>query len=266
MSNRRGAMRRCQIKRKIDMLPSLSDDEIEDRYFLRGRMEILSVLNELILRREPVTVYFNGGRDFFQTTLLEARADALVFDLSGDPVINKRLPASSSCIFVSSINGIRVQYAGGQVGKFSWGGSDAFWVPLPERMVRVQRRESYRILLPVAKPLMLKLFANDKQVIGEWPAHDLSVGGLGFTTIGMPPVEVEQEIPRLRLPLPGQILVECVAQVRHVTPMSERLDGGRYRVGVCFTDLAPATAVAIQRFITIVEHQRRGQQGARLLG
>jgi c-di-GMP-binding flagellar brake protein YcgR len=248
------------------MLPSLSDDEIEERYFLLGRMEILSVLNELILRREPVTVYFNGGRDFYQTTLLEARPDALVFDLSGDAEINKRLPGSASCIFVSSINGIRVQFAASQSGRFSWGGSDAFWVPLPERMVRVQRRESYRILLPVAKPLMAKLCAGDGSVLGEWPGHDLSVGGLGFSTIGAPPLEVEQEIARLQLALPGQIAIDCAAQVRHVTPMSERQDGIRYRVGVSFTDLAPATAVAIQRFITRVEHQRRGQDGGRLFG
>lgn len=248
------------------MLPSLSDDDIEDRYFLLGRMEILSVLNELILRREPVTAYFNAGRDFFQTTLLEARPDALVFDLSGDPFINKRLPGSSSCIFVSSINGIRVQFVGSQPGKFSWGGSDAFWVPLPERVVRVQRRESYRVLLPVAKPLMVKLFADTGALLGEWPAHDLSVGGLGFATVGMPPLEAEQNIARLRLPLPDKSLIECAAQIRHVTPVSERHGETRYRVGVSFTDLPPATAVAIQRLITKIEHQRRGQNGGKLFG
>lgn len=248
------------------MLPSLSDDEIEDRYFLRGRMEILSLLHELILRREPVTVYFNGGRDFFQTTLLEARADALVFDLSGDPEINKRLPVSPTCIFVSNINGIRVQYACGQAERFSWGGSDAFWVPPPDRIVRVQRRESYRILLPVAKPLMVKLFSENNSVLGEWPAHDLSVGGLGFSTIGEPPLEADQQIARLRLPLQGQVAIQCAVQVRHVTPMGERQDGIRFRVGVSFIDLPPATGVAIQRFITKIEHQRRGQANGRALG
>ncbi|TCS37845.1 c-di-GMP-binding flagellar brake protein YcgR [Paucimonas lemoignei] len=247
------------------MLPSLSDDEIEDRYFLIGRMEILSVLNELILRREPVTVYFRSGRDFFQTTLLEARADALVFDLSGDPEINKRLPISVSCIFVSNLNGIRVQFACGQAERFEWGGSDAFSVPLPDRIVRVQRRESYRILLPVAKPLMVKLFDDDDRVLGEWPAHDLSVGGLGFSTVGEPPLQIEQHIARLHLPLPGQVDVQSAAQIRHVTPMVERPDGVRFRVGVSFADLAPATGVAIQRFITKIEHQRRGQDNGRRL-
>ena len=248
------------------MLPSLSDDEIEDRYFLLGRMEILSVLNDLIHYREPITVYFNGGRDFFQTTLLEARADALVFDLSGDPDANRRLPASSTCLFVSHLNGIRVQFLGTQPGRFSWGGSDAFWVPLPERVVRVQRRESYRILMPVAKPLIAKLFADDDSRIGEWPAHDLSVGGLGLAAIGLPPVEAGQIIARLTLKLPWPVTVDCAAQVRHVTQIAERQDGNRYRIGLSFVHLAPSAGVAIQRYITRIEHQRRGLDGGGMAG
>ncbi|WP_164931933.1 flagellar brake protein [Janthinobacterium sp. 17J80-10] len=240
------------------MLPSLSDDQIEDRYFLRGRMEILSVLNDLIHYREPVTVYFNGGRDFFQTILLEARADALVFDLSGDPEANRRLPASSTCLFVSHLNGIRVQFIGAQPERLSWGGSEAFRVPLPERLVRVQRRESYRILLPVAKPLMARLFAEDNGAVGEWPAHDLSVGGVGLAVIGQPPVEAGQVIARLALKLPLPVTIDCAAQVRHVTQIAERQEGDRYRIGLSFVDLAPAASVAIQRYITRIEHERRG--------
>lgn len=248
------------------MLPSLSDDEIEDRYFLLGRMEILSVLNDLIHFREPVTVYFNGGRDFFQTILLEARADALVFDLSGDPEANRHLPASSTCLFVSHLNGIRVQFLGTQPVRFSWGGSDAFCVPLPERLVRVQRRESYRILLPVARPLVARLYAEDDSAIGEWPAHDLSVGGLGLALVGLPPFEAGQAIARLVLTLPLPVTIDCAAQVRHITQTAERQEGNRYRIGLSFVDLAPAASVAIQRYITRIEHQRRGLNGGGMAG
>jgi c-di-GMP-binding flagellar brake protein YcgR len=243
---------------KGDMLPSLTDDQIEDRFFLLGRMEILQVLNELIHRRDPVTVYFNGGREFFQTTLLEATPEALVFDLSGDGEANRRLPASPGCVFVSHLNGIRVQFAGARSERFSWGGSDAFWVPLPERVVRVQRRESYRILLPVAKPLMLKVYAEEGKAFVEWPAHDLSVGGIGLTVTGETQLEVGLDIARIVLALPKQRSIDCMAQVRHVTHLGERADGNRYRVGLAFLNLPAQVGVAIQRYITKIEHQRRG--------
>ncbi|MGZ5818848.1 MAG: flagellar brake protein [Burkholderiaceae bacterium] len=236
---------------------SLSDDEIEDRFFLLGQMEILSVLNDLVHHREPVTVYFNGGRDFMLTTMLEARPDCLIFDPSGDIKANKRLPSSPNCVFVARLNGIRVQFSTKNAHPFSWGGSDAFWAPLPARVVRLQRRESYRILLPVAKPLMVKCFNEDGLILGEWPAHDLGVMGLGMVMSRTPVVEADQRIARLKLILSKQQSVECAAVVRHVTPLGERQVRPNYRVGVSFADLPPAMGVSIQRYITKVEHDRR---------
>ena len=236
----------------------LSDEEIEDRYFLRGRMEILNVLNDVIYRRESVTVNFNGGKDFFLTRLLEARHDALIFDLSGDVKANQRLPESPGCIFVVHLNGIHIQFSGSQAHRFSWGGSDAFWVPLPERIVRRQRRESYRILLPVTTPLMAKLFSDEGILLDECPLHDLSVGGIGITINEGLYLELGQTIARLNLALPKQRAINCSAEVRHVTQLAGRHSGMRHRVGLRFTDLAPAMGVAIQRYITRVEHERRG--------
>jgi c-di-GMP-binding flagellar brake protein YcgR len=236
---------------------SLSDDEIEDRFFLLGQMEILSVLNDLINYREPVTVYFNGGRDFMLTTILEARADGFIFDPSGDLKANGRLPKSANCVFVARLNGVRVQFSTRAVQTFSWGGSDAFASALPERVVRLQRRESYRILLPVAKPLMVKFFSGDGLIMGDWPAHNLCVAGLGLVMSRMPNIEPEQGIGRMKLMLTKQHMIECAATVRHITPLGERQIRQNYRVGVSFTDLSPAKAVVIQRYITKVEHERR---------
>ncbi len=79
-----------------------------------------------------------------------------------------------------------------------------------------------------------------------------------MTATGAPALEEGQEIARVQLALPGPVFIDCAAQVRHVTPISERQDGTRYRVGLSFVDLPSAAAVAIQRFITKTEHQRRG--------
>jgi flagellar brake protein len=239
------------------MTASLNDDEIEERYFLLGRMEIISVLNELIHRRESVTVYFNNGQDFFMTTLLEAQQDALVFDLSGDAKANQRLPKSLRCVFVARLNGIRVQFAAGQAQRFSWGGSDAFWIPLPERVVRLQRRESYRLQLPVMQPLMTTFFSEDGTNVGDWPLHDLSVGGIGISAIGDSAVALSEQIVRLKLLLPKQRAIDCDAVMRHTTILSERPNGAQYRIGVSFTGLLPALGVSIQRYITQIEHERR---------
>ncbi len=238
------------------MTASLSDDEIEDRYFLRGRMEIISVLNDLIHRREQITVHFNSGRDFFMTTVLEARQDALVFDISGDAKINQRLSQSSGCVFVARLNGIRVQFVVTQPERFSWGGSDAYIVPLPERIVRMQRRESYRITLPVTKPLIVKFYAADGIGLGEFATHNLSVGGLGIAAVGRTALELSEKIARARVLLTKQRSVDCDAVVRHTTVLAERANESHYRIGVAFSDLPSSMGVMIQRYITKTEHER----------
>jgi len=45
------------------MNDGLKKDEIDDRFYVQGRMEILDVLNDLVHRREPVTVNFGGATD-----------------------------------------------------------------------------------------------------------------------------------------------------------------------------------------------------------
>lgn len=240
------------------MSVGLSDEEIEDRFYLLGRMEILRLLNDLIHRREPVTVNFNGGRESLLTILLEARPEALIFDLGGDDRANQNLPKSRNCIFVARPDGIRVQFSGGKPNRFSWGDRDAFWIPLPERVVRMQRRESFRILLPVAKPLTVRLLGEGGENWGEWPVHDLSVGGAGINVLGEQGMEPGMTIPRLVLFLPNHGAVDCAALVRHVSRLAgSDFNSTRYRVGVAFQGLPRSMEVAIQRCIIDIEHERR---------
>ncbi|MBI3283821.1 MAG: flagellar brake protein [Burkholderiales bacterium] len=238
------------------MPASLSDDEIADRYFLLGRMEILNALNDLILRREPVTVYFNGGRDFILTILLEARSDALVFDLGADKRANKILAHIPSCVFVAVPDGIRVQFTGQQPTRFTWGESDAFRVPLPDRIIRLQRRECYRNILPLMNNLQARFSDAADADIGTWPMHDLSVGGFAVTTTGMPPLKPGDLVPRIRIALSAKSKIDCIGSVRHVTQI-EHHGQGRYRVGVAFSGLPHVLEVAIQRYIIKIEYERR---------
>lgn len=238
------------------MSASLSDMEIEDRYFLLGRMEILNVLNDLIHRREQVTVYFNGGRDFILTLLLDARSDTLVFDLGSDERMNKLLAKNASCVFVAAPDGIRVQFTGLQPARFSWGGSDAFWVPLPDRVVRLQRRECYRNVLPLVNAPLVRLTDEHADSLGSWPLHDLSVGGFAFNVSGQPKLQPGDRIAHVLIQLTSKARLDCAGIVRHVT-LVDRNGPGRYRIGVEFSDLPHAMEVAIQRYIIKIEYERR---------
>jgi c-di-GMP-binding flagellar brake protein YcgR len=244
---------------EVAVLETLTNAEIEDRYYLQGRMEVLGLLHDLIHRREHLNVRFGGGADdFMMTVLLDARADdGLIFDIASLDHINKRLLDAKNCIFVGAPDGVRVQFSTGPVVRVSWGGQDAFQVTLPRRAIRLQRRESFRVLTPVVHPLMARAYDESGAVRSEWPVHDISVGGVGLTVGLESGLEAGQRLSKLTLDLADAGRIECGVTVRHVTERSRAASGVKVRAGLRFDGLPRVFDVAIQRYVVHVEHERR---------
>jgi c-di-GMP-binding flagellar brake protein YcgR len=237
------------------MTTSLSNDQIEDKFFLLGKMEKLNILNDLAHRREPVTVYFNGGNDFILTILLAARPDALVFDLGGDERSNIALARSPSCTMIAMPDGIRVQFTGQNPERFMWGDQEAFWVPLPERVVRLQRRDTFRNQLPIANPIKVRLYDEQESRLAEWNLRDLSVGGFGAFVDGPPMLKVGDRIAHARIQIDAKHNVDCVCIVRHIS-LIDKSKQGRYQVGCSFEKLPHSMEVAVSRLIINIEYER----------
>lgn len=242
------------------MSASLSNDEIEDKYFLLSQVEILSILNELAHRREGITLYFDGGQHFILTAILSARPEGLVFDLGGDPKSNRLLEKAKQCVFIAKPDGIRVQFTGQNPQRFQWGEDDAFWVPLPDRVVRLQRRESYRIIVPGSSRIRVKLSDSDAKLIADWPIHDLSVSGFGILVDHPPAFAVGDEICQVWISLPNNVNLHCPAIVRHISFLGQARSG-KYQIGFSLVNLPHNMDVAIQKTILNIEYERH-----RLLG
>lgn len=238
------------------MSASLSDEEIEDRFYLLGRLEILKTLRNLIARHETVTVYFNNGKDFILTTLLEVRQDALIFDLGSDEKANKRLAQSPSCVFSCAPDGVRVQFTCMDPGRISWTKSDVFWTACPDRIIRMQRRENFRTVLPIMKSLQVRVLDEQGQNLGVWPLKNMSIVGSGAVLpngfqgnlVGMP--------VRCHFLLGDQLRFACAGQVRHQSTEKSSI-ASRTILGLEMTDVEHATQVEIQRFLMKLEIERR---------
>lgn len=242
------------------MTAALTDDEIEDRFFILNPKQIIAMLGQFIYKSIPVTVQFNNGNDFILTRLLEARRDALIFDLGGDPQANKRLLKSATCTFVTAVNGIQVQFStSGGVKQVWWGDADAFSVKLPTRVVRLQRRDAYRITIPVVKTIPVRLQYNQLGGTSNetCPIHDLSISGLGVTFPQQPSHETGETIERVTFVLPEQGEIECGGIIRHVTNIPDGSHNRSYRMGIAFKKLPRQMEIAIQRYIIAIELIRR---------
>ncbi|QAU33222.1 flagellar brake protein [Janthinobacterium sp. 17J80-10] len=238
------------------MTSGVNFDGIDERFFVHGRMEILALLNEFIYRHEPFHVHF-GVAERIVTHLLEARDQALVFEVAEVAAANQRLASASSCTFLACPDGIRVQFAAGPAQPVSWGGSAAFSVPLPSRLARLQRQESFRVVLPHAQAPQVSLHASDGTLLGAWPLHDLSAGGISVALNSQVELGLAPQVARVHLVLDGHGIIDSAVNLRHATALTQGRGGMAFRIGLGFSGMPDAMRVAIQRYIIDVEHARR---------
>ena len=236
------------------------DDEIS--FDLRGHTEIVFALNELIRRGELVTVSFNSGADLVLTTLLsvDREDDTLVFDWGGSESANGKLLQSGRNFFVAKPDGIKIQFITECVRETTYGGKKAFVTDLPEKIVRVQRRDGYRVVTPVARPLLCHVTVKKGESL-TLPIHDISVGGIGLTLHEVTKsLEAGSALQEVCVQLPEQGEVRCAARVCHVTTHDTLAARPVTHVGLRLENPPHVMQARIQRYIGDLERARRNMQ------
>lgn len=243
----------------MSQIAQLSETEIEARFHIVGQRPVAFTLDGFAREKTGFSVQFDHGGEMFLTTLLAVLPEKrmLIFDCSGSPEINRRFLQSERSIFVAQPGGIHVQFVGGQAREVLYGGSRAFAIALPDRMVRLQRREFFRIDTPRVKPL---------QFYGRLPgggllalaAHDISVAGIGLGAAVLSDDLVSGLVLstcHFSLPEDKHDLLFS-ATVRHITEQDARGGFRQWRLGLQFNDLPRPAEARVQRYITHLERER----------
>gem|GEM_PF-3564764 len=192
-------------------LPILAGSEY-DKYMLRNPTEVLQLLRQLQAHVTQLTVFCNEGQDMLLTVLLEVTPDRLILDVGADEEINRRVLAADKHYCLGQLERVRIQFLLGRFERIEYQGRPAFRAALPQEMLRLQRREYYRLSTPAARPLKCRLTlpaANGGAKFLEVNVLDISVGGVG---IAVPSdeltLEVGQSLPACRIDLPEIGIIE----------------------------------------------------------
>lgn len=244
----------------MSQIAQLSEAEIEERFHITGRTAIQFTLAGYVRDRESFSVQFNGGNELFLSRLLAVQADKarLVFDCSGSTETNRRFLGSERCLFAGRPNGIPVQFSCGPAVEITFEGDKAFAVALPDRLLRLQRREYFRIETPRVKPLTFFGRLPDGGVL-KLPSHDISVSGIGLDTDALPEgLATEQVLGNCHFALPGEAQeLFFSATVRRIVDLETRSGTHYWRIGLEFNQLSTGDQNRIQRYIDRIERERR---------
>lgn len=227
------------------------------------RREIIFYLRQLINDGERVNVMFDEGRETLLTVLLDVNEEenTVLFDWGGSEVTNRRLLASQRAIFVATPQGVRHQFVTSRIWQAVYKKRPAFATPIPAKYVRLQRREFFRLKLPLTQrcPCVFTMGENEK--LWEMTVMDVGLGGVGLDApVIKLPFEIGQTLSRVSIDLGkfGKLVADL--EVRHTDSVSR---GTRQssRLGCRFLGLTPGQEHDLQRFITHVQREERAKLG-----
>lgn len=244
-------------------MSQLVDEQLED-FTITYRREIVFYLKQLIDAGERVMVSFDEGRESFVTILLrvDESRNVVILDWGGSEVVNKRLLQASRAYVIGNPGGVRNQFSTGPFVETAFMSRPAFAAPIPERFVRLQRRQYFRLALPMIHRPTCSFFAGDSPEPWKMAVVNIGVNGVGLEADGSRlPFVIGQVLDNATIDLDkiGGI-VETDLDVRHYELITR---GSRQVVhmGCRFVSLSPAQEHAIQRFIMHAQRDEKARHG-----
>jgi len=234
-----------------------TDEELE-RCTLTGRREILFQLRNLIRHNERISVTFDEGRQSLLTVLMDLspNEETLYFDIGGSEESNDAFLKSERCHFAGVVGGIRIQFVGKVPRLVKLDGKRVFAIQIPKTLLRLQRRDAFRLQLPLLKPYICRIRRGTPDEIA-FPLYDISVCGLGIQVSVKPDVEPMAKLENCWLDLRESGMFPVTLEVRYVRESESRTSATIWHMGCRFINLPPASETIIQRFMAKIEVERR---------
>jgi c-di-GMP-binding flagellar brake protein YcgR len=229
-----------------------------EQFLLHGKGEIRQLLADIAEHGDLVTLYFGGSNDFLLTSVIAVGTEWVILDYGSREEVNRRLLASTRLVFATSRDKIKVQWNSTRIWRVTHVGRPAFCIALPESLLRLQRREYYRLPTPAAKPLSCRVPAhNGHAKYFDFSIADISLGGIA---LGGPVRDAGLEIGtsfedcQIELPEIGTLVASIT--VANIYQLALRNGATTTRCGCRFVDLRGKMLIQLQRYINHLERER----------
>jgi c-di-GMP-binding flagellar brake protein YcgR len=233
-----------------------------ERYWLYSKFEIETLIARLCDDRVPMTVYWGSDGQFAVTQIMKVDAvrNEMHCDLPSAPQQQLQLLEASELVFVAFVESIKLQFTLEAPRRSSDGGYPTFHCALPDRVLRLQRREYYRVRTPeTVSASCLVPYSGDRAQYESLRVLDVSVGGLAMLAY---PRHFDPAhgavIDRCYLDLPGVGTVTVRLRVAHVEAAQDELSR---RCGCEFLDLSPQARMMLQRYVHRIDVEQRHLRG-----
>lgn len=235
----------------------------EDRCTVRNPKEIGQILVDLAKSKSMINVSFNQGQDQCLTTVIavDRESNAAYLDIGIDEGFNARLLASTHITFIKN-EGVKIKWISASVSVVKLKDGQALRIAFPQSLVRLQRREFFRLKTPIINPVMCNIpMINpdypDEQKTLELTLVDVSLGGIGVIALDLLPPQVVEGAKfdgcKIGFPDIGEThLTLCVRNIRQMNLHDRSI---KHRIGFEFINPSRGNQGLIQHYVFRLERE-----------
>lgn len=236
-------------------------------YEVGSRREIVALLRQIGEKNQLIRMLVKGESDVCVTSILEVDEDedCIVLDRSIDFSQHERMLEAGRVMCETTLDKIRIVFAADGLTEIRYQGGIAVRADIPPTLIRLQRREYYRMETPVTNPVraLIPLPADKGGGSAVFPLHDISVGGIAVLDNTMQLDNTPgRVIENCRIELPEIGPITTALEVRNSLDITLLNNKTSRRVGLQFTNISRGALAGVQRYITKLERERN----ARLAG
>lgn len=244
-----------------------NDDDLTDlsRFQVNSRKEIIRLLRKGHERNQFVRMQANISADAIVTSILDIddENDAFIIDCASNAHTNERFLASTDISFEMLLENIRILFSAEQVQNCVHDNKPALRVAIPQNLIRLQRREFYRVMVPVTSSVKCSI-----QIPAEpggiattalVPVYNVSGGGVSVTDDKKQiPLNVSTIYQNCQIDIPGNPVI-LTLQLMNVQEVKLPNNKSVRRLGFRFIEPSNTVSTSIQRYITKLEREQNAK-------
>ena len=245
------------------MTPTLGTEN-QSPYQVFSRREIIALLRGLRDSNQLISMVIHNGSEVFITSILDINesTNLIIVDSAPGKLANQRIIEAPQVSFEGLLDKIGIQFSSSKLELIDFENRPALQFVIPANLIRLQRREYYRINTPLSTPIKvsLPLEMDDKVDILKLSLVDISCGGIAILDEKkVLDCSIGTTIEHCKLDLPGIGLVEVVLQIRNHQELVLLNGKSNRRIGCQFINLSNAVLSNIQRYIMKLERERNAK-------
>ncbi len=238
--------------------------ENQSPFQVESRREILALLRGLRENNQMISMMINGGSEVFITTILDVddTNNLITIDSAPNQPANQRVMEAPRVFFEGLLDRISIQFASSSLQRTEHDGRPALQFAIPSSVIRLQRREYYRINTPLSNPIkcVVPIEVEARIEYAKFSLVDISCGGIAIlddrklldSTIGT-------LYDDCQIDLPGTGNIDLKLQIRNSQDLILLNGKTNRRLGCQFTALSSGVLASIQRYIMRLERERNAK-------